>query len=94
MSLAEVEVTFKMPVGDVPEADLREAEIRAQEAFVMELLRQGHISAGRAGELLEVDRWRLADIMSAYGVSPFDEAATLEDLKRDAATAAGALPTR
>ena len=32
----------------------------------MTLLRHGDISAGRAAELLEIERWQLDDLMDSY----------------------------
>ncbi len=51
--------------------------------IVIELLRQGDISAGRAAKLLGIDRWQLAEIMFAYGISPFDDTITREELERE-----------
>lgn len=38
---------------------------------IMTLLRHGDISAGRAAELLEIERWQLDDLMDSYKISPF-----------------------
>ena len=45
-----------------------QASQEAKEAFVMELLRQGKISQGKAAEVLGLDRWDLMDMMAAYKV--------------------------
>jgi predicted HTH domain antitoxin len=37
----------------------------------MTLLRHGDISAGRAAELLEIERWQLDDLMNSYKISHF-----------------------
>jgi hypothetical protein len=79
-----LEVRFILPVGKVPDGHQAEAERKAREAFVLTLLSKGDISAGRAAELLGLDRWRLGEIMSLYGLSPFDETLTSQDLKREA----------
>ena len=50
-----------------------DAEGKAKEAFVLELLRHRDISAGRAAKLLDISRWNLSDLMSAAGISPFAE---------------------
>src|SRR5712692_7492440 len=81
---AMTEVRFSVPVGELREVQRVEAEQKAREAFVLSLLRQGQISAGRAAEVLGIDRWRLGDLMSAYGISPFDETMTREVLEREA----------
>jgi predicted HTH domain antitoxin len=80
-----IEVRFTVPLGDVPGQPRAEAEVKAREAFVLSLLRQGQISAGRAAEVLGIDRWGLGDLMSAYGISPFDETITREELEREVA---------
>ncbi len=79
------EVKFTVPIGGVPEAHRAEAERKAQEAFVLALLRQGDISAGRTAELLGIDRWQLDELMWMHRISPFDETMTVEDLEREAA---------
>jgi hypothetical protein len=91
MGEAAVEVKFTVPVGELPEEYRAEAERKAQEAFVLALLRRRHISAGRAAELLGVDRWQLSDMMSAHGISPLDETMTREQLEQEVAAAARVL---
>jgi predicted HTH domain antitoxin len=80
-------VRFEVPVSDLPENQRTEAERKAQEAFVLALLRQGNISAGRAAEILEIDRWRLGDLMAAHGISPFDETMSRAELESELASA-------
>lgn len=84
MSEPETEISCTLPVGEEPDEHRAEAERQAHEAYVA-LLRKGDVSAGRAAELLGMDRWQLADLMSAEGISPFDDMMTREDLERDAA---------
>jgi predicted HTH domain antitoxin len=55
-SSQEIEVKFMSAIPEIDEAQRLEAERKAREAFIMELLRQGNISAGRAAELLGIDR--------------------------------------
>lgn len=88
MAESAIEVTFTVPVAEVPEAHKVEAERRARQAYVLTLLQQGDISAGRAAELLNVNRWQLGEIMSAHGISPFDDSMTREDLEREVADTA------
>jgi hypothetical protein len=85
---AMTEVRFSVPVGELREEQRVEAEEKAREAFVLLLLRQGQISAGRAAEVLGIDRWRLGDLMSAYCISPFGETMTREELEREVADVA------
>jgi predicted HTH domain antitoxin len=69
--LPETEVTFTVAIPEIPEIHRIEAETKAKEAYVMTLLRHGDISAGRAAELLEIERWQLSDLMDEYDISPF-----------------------
>lgn len=45
---------------------------------MLELLRHGDISAGRAAKFLDISRWDLSDLMSEAGISPFAEVTTEE----------------
>ncbi|MXZ02042.1 hypothetical protein F4Y93_15885 [Candidatus Poribacteria bacterium] len=63
-----------------------DAERKAKEAFVLELLRHGDISAGRAAKLLDISRWDLSNLMSDAGISPFAEL-TAEELAAEVETA-------
>lgn len=83
MAESAIEVTFTVPVAEISEAHKAEAERMARQAYVLTLLRQNDISAGRAAELLNVNRWQLAELMSAHGISPFDDSMTREELKRE-----------
>ena len=82
-----IEIHFSLPLGDVPAKHHQEAEKKAKAAYVLELLRQEDISAGRAAELLGVNRWELSALMSAFGISPFDETVTSEALQADVESA-------
>lgn len=87
MTKTAIEFRFMLPINDLPPAHLSKAERKAQEAFILSLLKQGDVSAGRAAELLGVDRWHLSELMSAHGISPFDESVTREELEREVADA-------
>jgi DNA-binding NtrC family response regulator len=80
MAEPAIVLEFSIPMNVVPEEHRQEAERKAREAFVMSLLRQGDISAGRAAEELGIDRWTLGELMSAYDISPFDEHLTPAEL--------------
>ena len=82
MTGSTIEVRFTVPLADVPGQPRAEAEQQTREAFVLSLLRQGQISAGRAAEALGIDRCRLSDLMSVHGISPFDETMSRDDLER------------
>lgn len=54
MAKTELEVRFRLPLDEVLLKHKVDAEHKAREAFVLELLRQGDISAGRAARLLNI----------------------------------------
>ena len=85
MAATEIEVKFTVAVTGLSEEHIAQAQRKAQEAFVMELLRLGEISAGRAARLLGVNRSELSRLMSEYDVSTFDETMTREVLEREVA---------
>lgn len=87
MTETEIQFSFTIPISETLLAHKAEAERKAREAFVLELLRQGDISAGRAARMLDIDRWQLSELMFAHQVSPFDETMTKEDLLREVADA-------
>ncbi|MUG94652.1 hypothetical protein F7734_20705 [Scytonema sp. UIC 10036] len=82
---SKTEVKFTVALTEIPEELRVAAQCKAREAFVMELLRQGEISAGRAAELLEVNRSQLSELMYQYKISPFDGTMTAEDLQQEVA---------
>lgn len=69
--MATKKLTFEL---DLPEELLEgfdseaEATQEAKEAFVMELLRRGAISQGKAASVLGISRWDLPQLMAEYGV--------------------------
>lgn len=69
----QVEVQFTLPIDETLLHHKTDAEDKAKEAFVLELLRQGDISAGKAAKLLNISRWDLSELMFAAGISPFAE---------------------
>jgi len=68
---------------DVPEEDLKDKEVlmKAKQAAVMELLRKGKISQGKAAELLDISRHDLFDLMAKYDIPVIEM--TKEELKRE-----------
>lgn len=78
-----VKFTLSM-LPEIPGIHREEAENKAKEAYVMTLLRHHDISAGRAAELLGINRWELSDLMDDYDISPFAEL-TAEELEREVA---------
>ena len=80
MAKTEVEIRFTLPLDEVLLKHKVDAEHKAKEAYVLELLRQGDISAGRAARLLKISRWDLSELMYEAGISPFDDNLTIETL--------------
>ena len=68
------------PLDEISPEHKADAERKARETFVLELLRQGDISAGRAARLLNISRWDISELMYAAGISPFDDSLTAEML--------------
>ena len=65
-------VEFELP--DEVATQLHEAEmaVKAKEALVMELLREHHISQGKAADILGISRHDLFDLMTEYQVPVID----------------------
>jgi predicted HTH domain antitoxin len=72
------EVQFSLELPQVSLSHQQVAEGMAREAYVMALLSQGSISAGRAASLLAIDRWELSDRMAKHGISPFPDQSIIE----------------
>ena len=83
MGKTTLEVQFILPIENVSKRHQTEATKKAKAAFVLELLRQGDISAGKAAELLNVSRWKLSELMADAGISAFDESQTAETLRAE-----------
>ncbi len=84
-SLLQLEIKctlLEMP--NVPKEHQQEAENKAKEAYIMTLLKYHHISAGKAANLLNINRWQLSELMSLYNISPFPEQ-TKEELEAEIA---------
>jgi predicted HTH domain antitoxin len=63
---------FELP--DEVATQLREEEmaLKAKEALVMELLREHHVSQGKAAEILGISRHEMFDLMTKYQVPVID----------------------
>lgn len=68
---------------EVSEKDLQDQEVRskAKEGAVMELLRKGKISQGKAAELLDISRYDLFDLMAKYDIPVIEM--TRDELKTE-----------
>ena len=72
---------------DVPEESQLgpdEAQQLARESFYIELYRRGVIGSGRAAVLLNMDRSAILNLLSAHGVSWFDDTMDVEEDMRTA----------
>lgn len=76
----ELEIRFTFPLDETVLKHKVEVECKARDVFVLELLRQGDISAGRAVRLLSISRWDLSELMYEAGISLFDDSLTTEVL--------------
>jgi predicted HTH domain antitoxin len=65
---------LELKLPDEVLVQLREEDIavKAKEALVMELLREHHISQGKAAEILDISRSDLFDVMTKYQVPVID----------------------
>lgn len=81
----QIEVKFTVALTEIPKEHRVAAQRKAHEAFVIELLRQGDISAGCTAELLGVNRSQLVKLMYEYNISPFDDTMSVEDLQQEVA---------
>ena len=83
MGKITLKMQFHFPIENISKKHQTEATKKAKAAFVLELLRQGDISAGKAAELLNVSRWKLSELMADAGISAFDESQTAETLQAE-----------
>lgn len=72
-----LEFPANIPIKKIDEKMLK----KAKEVFVLELLRKGKISQGKAAELLEINRWDLFDLMAKYDIPAIDM--TSEELEKE-----------
>jgi hypothetical protein len=61
-----------------------EARVRAKEALIMSLLREGRIGQSRAAELLGMSRWDVLDLMARHDVASGPETAAEVDAELEA----------
>ncbi|MHB8621113.1 MAG: UPF0175 family protein [Chloroflexota bacterium] len=65
------------------------AAARARESLVLDLIREGHVSQGKAAQMLEVSRWQMLELMGKHAVASGPESA--EDVLEEVNAAHGAL---
>ena len=76
------QVVLEFPV-ELPGKSVLDREVlrKMKELLVLDLLRKGEISQGKASELLEIDRHALFDLMDKYDIPAIDM--TEEELKEE-----------
>lgn len=69
--MATKKVSFEI---DLPDGltNFDELNQQAKKALVLDFLGRKKISQGKAAQLLEVDRWELADLMKEHGILSLD----------------------
>lgn len=67
-----VNVEFELPQEAVEALEEKSVAKKAKEALVMELLREHHISQGKAAEILGISRSDLFALMTKYQVPVID----------------------
>ena len=67
-----VNLEFELPDEALAHLCDEDMTAKAKEAFIMELVREHHISQGKAAELLGITRHELLDLMTKYCVPVID----------------------
>jgi hypothetical protein len=80
--MAQAEIRVRLPAEVVALfGTTAEAAARAREALVLDLVRGGHISQGKAAEVLGISRHDMLDLLAAYDVATGPQ--TIEEYRRD-----------
>lgn len=66
-------LTIHYPDDRLSEWELSALEALAREALLVRLYALGRISSGRGAEVLGISRSAFLDLLSAYGISHFDD---------------------
>lgn len=77
--------------GELPAESWQDQSIfqKGKEAIILELLRKGLVSQGKAAELLGINRYNLFDLMALYKIPAFE--ATSAELDQEFHTLKGAI---
>lgn len=81
-STTQVSFTLDIAPELLDEPIRQQAEQKARESYVMELLRHSRISSGYAAKLLNLDRLEILERMGEYHISVFPEQSP-EDLAQE-----------
>ena len=80
MKKSALDVQLRVPSKNASEKREMKAREKTKVDGVLELLRRGNISAGRAAKCLHISRWELSKLMADAGISPFDDSLTTKTL--------------
>lgn len=86
-AVTTLQIEYPVELLDQTEASKEELQDLAREALLMRLYDLGKLSSGKAAELLNMPRRQFLDLLSDYGVSPFDKS---QDVAAEAQLAAEA----
>lgn len=75
---------FELPNEVADQLREEDMVMKAKEALVMELLREHHVSQGKAAEILDISRNEIFDLMTKYQVPVID--LTEEELAAELST--------
>jgi predicted HTH domain antitoxin len=67
------QIKIDCPDELLTDKSLVETAALAQQAFVVRVYQLGHISSGKAAEILHISRRDFLNVLGNYGVSIFDE---------------------
>ena len=81
---ADRRILVELEVPEESALDQEEAQRVARESFYVELYRRGLIGSGRAAFLLGIDRSAFLDLLSAHGVSWWDDTMDVAQEARNA----------
>jgi predicted HTH domain antitoxin len=74
-----MEITINLPENiELDDAVRQQAESKARQTYIMELLRHGSISTGYAAQSLNLNRLEILDLMGQYKISIFREQTSKE----------------
>jgi predicted HTH domain antitoxin len=80
-----MQITINLPEDiELDEAIRQQAEFKARQTYIMELLRHGSISTGYAAQNLNLSRLEILDLIGQYKISIFPEQ-TPEELAQEVA---------
>jgi len=83
MSTLTVEVEVPASLTDILNVSATELPTALQKLIVLELFREGHISAGKGAEILNMRKWEFIQLLSKYDIDYID--LSLEEVEAEVA---------